>query len=356
MATSKGSAVYFGVWIALIGLIPTLVDRILLFPGVPVIDRGGVVVTGASTGIGRDAAVYLAEQGYTVYGGVRKQTDADALKKLGGSNIIPVILDVTISQEITAAASFVENDLKSKNIDLVALVNNAGMSKPVPLEANPMTLVKQVYGVNVFGLIETTQAFLPQLRNTGAGSRIVNIGSVAGLLSVPLSSTYAGTKHAVEAISDSLRQEVGQFGIQVALVEPALVESEIHNKASGIHDELDKMSPEHTKLYAEHVKWKRTYESKNLDMASPTSVTTEAITHAITSPFPQTRYRVANVGGIPASILVPPLRALPDRLRDYLLFSGAANPLKVYVFIISGAAAFMVIGNRVCAFAASFLG
>lgn len=74
---------------------------------------------------------------------------------------------VTKPEEISAAASFVEQDLKSKKLRLVALVNNAGMSKAVPLEANSMTLIKQVYGVNVFGLIETTQAFLPQLRNTG---------------------------------------------------------------------------------------------------------------------------------------------------------------------------------------------
>lgn len=95
MVTNLASAVYIGIWVALIGYTPMLVDYIFLYPGVPVFNRGGIVVTGASTGIGRDAALHLAEQGYTVYGGVRKQSDADALKKLGGNNIIPVILDVS---------------------------------------------------------------------------------------------------------------------------------------------------------------------------------------------------------------------------------------------------------------------
>ena len=161
-----------------------------------------VVITGVSTGIGFDAARYLIERGYRVFGSVRKHADAERVKAALGSAFMPLIFDVTDSAAVAAAVEKVQEATGDQG--LCALVNNSGISDTCPLINMSMAEVRQMFEVNVFGLLSVTQAFLPLL---GARSdcphppgRIVNISSISGGLVFPLVSCYGATKHAVEAL------------------------------------------------------------------------------------------------------------------------------------------------------------
>jgi NAD(P)-dependent dehydrogenase (short-subunit alcohol dehydrogenase family) len=175
---------------------------------------GAVVITGTSTGIGRATAVRLAGMGFRVFAGVRKPADADELAQTPG--ITPLIIDVTDPAIVSAAAETVASQTGSAG--LRGLVNNAGITVPGPLEFLPLDDLRRQLEVNVIGPIAVTQAFLPLLRR-GRG-RIINIGSIGGKMSMPFLGAYHVSKFGMEALSDSLRQELRPWGIRVSLVEP----------------------------------------------------------------------------------------------------------------------------------------
>ena len=160
-------------------------------PSYPVHHSGGVLITGASTGIGLHAAKSLAEMGFRVYAGVRSQKDAEKLKSSSPS-LHPVIIDVTIEETVTTTFQEIKKDLDTAGMKFVGLVNCAGISRRLPLELEDMEVVKQLYEVNVFGVTRVTQAFLELLRESQG--RIINIGSIAALLPHKGSSTYSGSK------------------------------------------------------------------------------------------------------------------------------------------------------------------
>ncbi|MDX1741425.1 MAG: SDR family oxidoreductase, partial [Rhodothermales bacterium] len=184
-----------------------------------------VVVTGASTGIGKAIALALDAGGFKVFAGVRKQTDAQALEREANGELTPLLLDVTDASSISRA---VETVAALGDGRLYGLINNAGIGLGGPLELVPMTEARKLMEVNVIGLLATTQAFVPLLRK-GRG-RIVNIGSLAGLVAMPGASAYAASKFAVQAITDSLRLELKPFGIRVTIVDPGAVESALWEK------------------------------------------------------------------------------------------------------------------------------
>lgn len=192
-----------------------------------------VVVTGASTGIGEATARHLARQGWSVYAGVRKQADADALKAGSDGDIHPLILDVTKPDQVSAAVEAVSEGLKGEK--LAGLVNNAGIAKMGPLALQSMEDFEAHFEVNVFGLMRASQAFIPLLGSdqsrTGEPGRIVNITSVGGRLSAPFLGAYAATKHAVEALTDSLRRELVIYGIDAIAIGPGSVRTPIWDKA-----------------------------------------------------------------------------------------------------------------------------
>ena len=180
--------------------------------------RQHVLITGVSTGIGRDAARYLIERGFHVCGSVRKLADADRVKASLGDQFTPLQFDVTDASAISVAVSEVEAVVGTDG--LYALINNSGISGPAPLMHVPMDEARQMFEVNVLGLLAVTQAFLPLL---GARKdcphppgRIVNISSISGGLAFPLLGIYAGSKHAVEALTDAMRRELDLFGIRVS--------------------------------------------------------------------------------------------------------------------------------------------
>lgn len=192
-----------------------------------------VVITGASTGIGEATALYLAKHGWRVYAGVRKQSDADALSASSEGDIRPLILDVTRQEHLETAVRTVSETLKGET--LTGLVNNAGIANMGPLAIQPLDDFKAHFEVNVFGLLCASQAFAPLLgmdkTRTGAPGRIVNITSVGGRISAPFLGAYTATKHAVEAMTDTLRRELVIFGIDAIAVGPGSVKTPIWDKA-----------------------------------------------------------------------------------------------------------------------------
>src|SRR5229473_2438069 len=206
------------------------------------VERGNVLITGASSGIGEGCALRLDALGYRVFAGVRKPADSDALRGKSSGWLTPVSLDVTSAESIAGAVAALGG------VTLAGLVNNAGVAIAGPLELVPMDLWRRQMEVNVMGPVAVTQAFLPQLR-AGRG-RIVNIGSIAGRSALPLAGPYCASKHALEGLTDSLRMEVRRWGISVSIVEPGAVKTPIWDKSLGDADELRRQAkPELFELY-----------------------------------------------------------------------------------------------------------
>ena len=192
-----------------------------------------VIITGASTGIGAGAARHLAAKGWRVYAGVRKHADGEMLKLKSSGVLRPIILDVTKPDQVAAAVETVSEALGGER--LAGLVNNAGIAKMGPLAIQPMEDFRAHFEVNVFGLLAMTQACVPLLGADPARKdppgRIVNITSVGGRLSSPFLGAYAATKHAVEAMTDSLRRELVIYGIDAIAIGPGSVKTPIWDKA-----------------------------------------------------------------------------------------------------------------------------
>lgn len=192
-----------------------------------------VVITGVSSGIGYAAALELAGRGYHVFGSVRREGDAARLQAALGERFTPLLFDVTDADAIGRAAEQVATALGSGG--LAGLVNNAGIAVSGPLMHVRPDDVRRQFEVNVVGVVAVTQAFLPLLGarpNPGhPPGRIVNVGSVSGRIAYPFIGPYAASKHALEALSDSLRRELLLFGVDVILIEPGSVVTPIWDKA-----------------------------------------------------------------------------------------------------------------------------
>eukprot|EP00049_Salpingoeca_infusionum_P010773 m.185907 g.185907 ORF g.185907 m.185907 type:complete len:328 (-) comp14742_c3_seq1:44-1027(-) len=271
---------------------------------------GCVLVTGASSGIGYAAAVELATMGYHVYATVRKERDQVLLHNLKIKTLHPVIMDVTNHQQVADVAA----QIAKSGFPFVGLVNNAGISTRAPVELTKDKDVRNVFEVNVFGLLDVTREFLPLLRK--AQGRIVNIGSVAGLAGQSYSSTYSGTKFALEGITDSLRREMGPFGVSVSIVEPAYVATAIADKSRAADTQATK---EQRAIYSNFFSSVDKKRAEAFQKASPVTVCTDAIVHALTARYPEPRYVVANVRGVPANVIAWVLHLLPDRWEDALM-------------------------------------
>ena len=198
-------------------------------------------VTGASTGIGRETALLLAENGYFVYAAARSKKLLDEIKC---DAIKPLVLDVT---DDAAVKSSVDQVLEERGqIDL--LVNNAGYAQLGTIECVSVDAIKEQFDVNLFGYVRFIQAVLPSMRERESG-RIINVTSAVGKVSMPLFGWYAGTKHAIEAMSDALREEVREFNIGVSIVEPGLIDTPFLPKQSQLLKETPH-DPDYEKLIA----------------------------------------------------------------------------------------------------------
>lgn len=193
-----------------------------------------VIITGASTGIGRSAAEYLAAKGWQVFAGIRKPEDGEALVA-ADDRIKPILLDVTNPEHVDVAVDTIRAALSGQK--LAGLVNNAGIANMGPLAVQPLDQFKSHFDVNVFGLLRASQAFVPLLGMdeslSGPAGRIINITSVGGRLASPFLGAYTATKHAVESITDSLRRELVIFGIDAIAIGPGAVKTPIWDKAEA---------------------------------------------------------------------------------------------------------------------------
>jgi NAD(P)-dependent dehydrogenase (short-subunit alcohol dehydrogenase family) len=272
--------------------------------------RGAVVITGSSTGIGRAAALHLDELGFQVFAGVRKEIDGDSLRQAASGRLEPLILDVTDAAQISAAAQRVRDAAGGQ---LAGLVNNAGVGAGGPVEVIDLDDFRRSIEVNLTGQIAVTQAFLPQLRD--AKGRIVFVSSIGGLMANPFLSPYHASKFAIEAVGDSLRQEVRGQGISVSIIEPGSIATEIWGKgedtAARLRAELD---PDAERLYGRALDRFAEVGKEAGAQGIPPRKVAEAIAHALTAARPRTRYLVGRDARIRAVVA-----RLPDRLRDRLV-------------------------------------
>jgi len=273
--------------------------------------RGFVVVTGTSTGIGEATALHLAGNGFHVFAGVRRAEDGKALQEQAAEGLTPLIIDVTDESAISVAAAAVRDTVGDRG--LAGVVNNAGIAKPAPIEFQPLADFRTQLEVNLFGPVAMIQAFLPQIRR--GGGRIVNVGSIGGLLVLPLNGAYSASKFGMRAISDALRLELRQWNVHVSLIEVAPVKTAIFGKTYAELDALEKRLGEAAyRLYEQQIAAIRSATEKAAADADSPEVIAKAIFHALTSDKPKTRYLVGH-GGKQVGLAA----ALPDRARDRAL-------------------------------------
>ena len=272
--------------------------------------RGAVVITGASTGIGHASALHLSSLGFQVFAGVRRDEDAERMRAAGDGSIEPLHIDVTDQGSIDAAAERVR---AATGGSLAGLVNNAGIAVPGPLEHLPMDEFRRQIEVNLTGQVAVTQAFLPMLR-TSRG-RIVNIGSIGGRVALPLLGPYAASKHAMEGLTDSLRRELRPAGIEVSIIRPGPIATEIWERGNDKADELLERMPEAEEHYGPAIAAARAGAAERMKEAIPPKEVAEVVAHALTSDKPRTRYLV----GPRTRLMALLATVLPDRWFDRLI-------------------------------------
>jgi len=271
-----------------------------------------ILITGASTGIGRASALALLEAGYRVIGCVRSQADAEALRARledGASDRLSTLeLDVTNAGQIAAAVASVQRLVGDSG--LWGLFNNAGIAVGGPLEFVPIADLRWQLEVNVVGPVAVTQAFVPLLRK--ARGRILTTGSMAGYSTIPGLGPYSMSKHAVEAMSDALRRELRPWGIEVSLLEPGSIATDIWDKAASSQQKIRSAPPAGlTELYGGLLKALGVLTEKAARDASPVEVVTRDVVHAFSADRPRTRYSKGEGTGARKV-----LRRLPDRWVD----------------------------------------
>jgi len=257
-----------------------------------------VLVTGSSSGIGLATALHFARQGWNVHAGVRNPATAAELQQATAAEklpITPVAIDVDDAGSVTRGVG--EVLARAGRID--ALVNNAGIGGGGAIEDVPVDWARSLFETNYFGTIRMTQAVLPGMRERRAGA-IVNVSSIAGRLAIAGHGHYSAVKHALEAISEVLAQEVQAFGIRVAVVEPGVVVTPIFTKAKRF---ADPASP-----YAMHVHRLLLFYQMQMKAPSQPLDVAGVIFEAVTTKEPRLRYLV----GDDAERLVTGRRQLSD--------------------------------------------
>lgn len=274
-----------------------------------------VLVTGASTGIGKVCVLSLLNSGWRVFAGVRKEQDAAAIRQESQQKAIPVFLDLLKPDSIANALSTVISQTGSAGFH--GLVNNAGIAVACPLEAIPLDDLRRQFEVNVFGQLAVIQAFMPLLRDSKG--RIVNIGSISGRMSTPFTGPYCGSKFALEAMTDALRMELRPWGITISIVEPGRIATPIWQKSNEAANELEKrIDPDKTALYRPYIdRFRKVVLKMAATGGTPESVA-NAVQHALEAKNPKTRYVVGTDAKIQAFLA----RFVPDKLRDNFILKN----------------------------------
>ena len=266
------------------------------------------LVTGASSGIGYATALELLRAGYTVYGVARRVDKMDAIRVAGGHVLA---MDMKSEADMERVVSTIINE--QGRIDV--LMNNAGTGLHGSIEETPLDQARTLFEVNLFGLARLTQLVLPHMRKQGSGT-IVNVSSIGGEIALPLGVWYYASKHALEAFSDTLRQEVKRFGINVVIIQPGIIKTDFENNTA---DELRAISGHgpYKSLAEAMAKRGETLLGEEKKGSDPI-VVAQAIRKAIESPRPKPRYVVGHAAGI----LLRLNRYLPVRLFDRMVTLG----------------------------------
>lgn len=270
-----------------------------------------ILISGASTGIGRACAVQLARKGHNVWAGVRSQKSFDEITRMNVQGLTPVFLDVVDEKSIREAVSRIK---KTSGV-LHALVNNAGVAIGGPIEALRSEDWRRQFDTNFFGLIDLTRAALPMIRESKG--RVVNISSISGRLASPFLGPYSASKFAVEAFSDSLRREMRHFGVTVCIIEPGPIKTPIWEKSVGVAEQMQGvMNKEMVDLYGSALEKFKKLMTDSGTSAPPVSVVVKAVEHALTAKVPQTRYPVGQTG---IGLLVRAANVVPDKWMDVIM-------------------------------------
>jgi NAD(P)-dependent dehydrogenase (short-subunit alcohol dehydrogenase family) len=267
----------------------------------------GVIVSGASTGIGAATVAVLARSGFVAFAGVRRQADADRLHAID-ANIRPVMLDVTEEASIRSAI----REVATSGTPLIGVVSNAGIALGGPLERFPVEQLRRQFDVNVFGALALAQAALPHLPSPNG--RIVFVGSISGRLAMPYVGPYCASKFALRAIADALRMELAPAGIAVSLIEPGSVNTPIWRKGRESRDRVAAMlgtdaRPHYYQALERIVQATETQERAGI----PADRVAQSILHALTDARPREHYLLgsAKAGSVVA--------LLPAKMRDRIL-------------------------------------
>lgn len=278
-----------------------------------------VVITGASSGIGRAAVARLVRAGWRVFPTVRKMQDGENLRSEFGTPVTPIILNVSDRASVKAAAQAVSTALQGSGLD--GLVNVAGIGKVAPVEYITPEGLLDIFNINLFGQIAVIQALLPLLRT--AHGRVVNITSVGAHIAIPFASPINASKSAFGIFSDTLRLELHPFGIHVSVIEPGAIKTPAVNKTLGdVEGVIRDFPPNGAAQYGAMLMSfaRRAYE-REINGSSP-DVVAQAIQHALTAARPRTRYRV----GKHSTLLTLLATFLPDRLLDKIRFRIVGMP------------------------------
>jgi len=247
-------------------------------------DQKIILITGATTGIGRDTALHLAKKGHRVIATGRNVKALASLKaEAAGTELETLRLDVTDAQSIAAAKDAVDQMTSGYGIDV--LVNNAGFGSAAPIVESPDSEVRSQYETNVFGLLAMVRTFVPQMMDRRSG-RVVNVSSIGGRITMPLFGAYNSTKYAVESLSDAMRYELAPFGVKVSLIEPGPIKTEFSNTSVKGLAQYQSATSRYAQVFAKADQLKVKADAMS---ASP-FVVTRAIEKAATSARPAIRY------------------------------------------------------------------
>ena len=266
-----------------------------------------VVVTGASTGIGRATVVELVSAGFQVFATIRREADAESLRQQFPELVTPVIMDLLDEDSVRAAGEVINSAGP-----LFGLVNNAGAALPGPLETIPIEVFRRQIEINLTAQLLVTQVMLPALHRSAeqlGDARIIMIGSIGGRLSGPILGGYGAAKHGLVGLSSSLRAELAPFNIKVLLIEPGAIATPIWGRGRAAGNDVQSRDPEINSRYADQIeattKMTRRLAASGLDPSVPAKIILDALQN--TNPPPR------QVVGREAKVIAAMVRVLPFR-------------------------------------------
>lgn len=253
--------------------------------------KKGVIITGASSGIGLECALWLAGRGFHVFAGVRRKPDGDRLKTLAPDTITPLLLDVTDPASIKAAVTAVSRC--PDEISPFALINNAGIAIAGPLEMLPIDSFKKQIEVNLIGQLAVTQAFLPLLR--AHHGRVFLMGSILGRFALPFLGAYSCAKFALEALAESMGMELAGTGVSVSIIEPGNVATPIWEKSKGMALQIaGDLSESRWNMYLDDARSALGFVERLAKKGIPAKKVAQVIEKALSAKTPRKRYTIGS--------------------------------------------------------------